>query len=82
MVLRWTNARATVQSDHRFQVPADIAVCPYCEARLTAQAQGWTETEPGSGVWAVDLLDMDCDSEPDIDSQAWDDWFEHHGYAP
>lgn len=52
--------------------------CPYCDGKLTVQAEEWEEDEHG---WYATGLYMDCDSEPDIDSDEWWEWDSWHGQS-
>lgn len=63
-------------------VPADKVFqwgqpCPYCGGKITAQCEGWVEED--DGTWSADMIHMDCSSEPDIDSDEWDQWCADHG---
>ena len=50
--------------------------CPYCCGRLTVQPDAWEKDEHG---WFATALYMECDSEPDIDSDDWWEWESWHG---
>lgn len=50
--------------------------CPYCGGKISFKATGWVQEDDG---WAADMGDVYCDSEPDIDSDEWDDWCSLHG---
>ncbi len=62
-------------------VPKAVALCPYCNAQMFVLATGWTEEEEGK-PWTVSSIETSCESEPDIDSDAWDEWGDHHFYMP
>lgn len=53
-------------------VPADVAVCPYCGAALFVQCEEWSQQDDGS--WAADNVHADCTGEPDIDTTQWEEW--------
>jgi len=72
--------RVLLDPDVPFEIPADIAVCPYCSKRLTAQFTGWEEEQ--DGTWTATDIDLDCESEPDIDDDEWWPWFEGHSVMP
>lgn len=57
-----------------------MAVCPYCNAKLYASCEGWTENDEGE--WMADTISVDCESEPDIDSSEWREWFDFHSDMP
>jgi hypothetical protein len=62
------------------EVPADVAKCPYCETKLVVQVSAWDEVMPGFGV-AVSI-DMNCETEPDIESDEWEEWLREHSEMP
>ncbi|ACC81167.1 hypothetical protein [Nostoc punctiforme] len=68
-----------VPADYHFEIPEEIAKCPYCETKLHVQVHGWTEEDDG---WVADSIEMVCESEPDIDDDAWDDFNESHSEMP
>jgi hypothetical protein len=70
-----------VSSDLIINIPPEVAICPYCDTKLTAQFTGWTEADDGSG-WMADEVDWDCESEPDFDSEEYDDWLDQHTEMP
>lgn len=71
----------TVASDYRFDIPAEVAVCPYCGDRLVAQCEAWSQRDDGD--WDASEMCIDCLSEPDIDGDTWWDWhYSHHGHTP
>jgi hypothetical protein len=73
------NTKTLVEADHVFEIPENIAKCPYCEAKLYARAIAWTEENDG---WTAEQLEVDCDNEPDIESDKWDEWMHNHSYMP
>lgn len=73
-------SRRLVASNHRFDIPPEVAVCPYCEAKLTAQAEAWYERD--DGTWGVEEIDLDCTAEPDIDSPEYREFVSEHTYMP
>lgn len=74
------NMLKTVASDHIFEIPAEIAVCPYCDAKLYASCEAWTQIDNGS--WIAEQLSIDCETEPDIEAPRWDEWFTTHSEMP
>lgn len=66
--------------DKTLEIPPEIAVCPYCGTKLTANFTGWTQNDDGS--WSADSMDLVCETGPDIDSEDWDFWFESHSDLP
>ena len=63
-----------------FQVPSEIAVCPYCQALLIASVSEWSEESDETKK--ANQIDVDCDSEPDIESPEWNDWLSSHSKLP
>ena len=72
--------RTTLKTDASIDVPAGVAVCPYCKTPLHAQANGWIQRD--DGTWQADTIDLDCETEPDIDGPDWEDWFARHSDMP
>ena len=68
-----------LKTDAVIEVPKEIAVCPICGGKLTVGCDGWIELDDG---WAADSLSIDCETEPDIDGNDWDDWFRGHYSMP
>lgn len=62
------------------EVPARVAVCPYCDARLSAQATAWEQLR--SGRWVPEEIMTFCASEPPIDSDEWEKWWDIHRVMP
>ena len=60
-------------------VPRAVATCPYCDASLFVQANGW-DLEPTR--WEVATAQVDCTAEPDIDTDEWNDWWNAHRHMP
>ena len=62
-------------------VPPKLAVCPKCEGKLSiAECTGWVEGE--SGLLIPDEIHLACEHEPDIDSDAWEEWRNWHYNMP
>ena len=62
------------------EVPDRVATCPYCGGKLSIRAHTWTQND--DGAWIATGIDVDCDTEPDIDGDEWDDWNTRHSYMP
>lgn len=69
-----------VPARHCFEIPESLAKCPYCEAKLYAHCNAWSQEE--DGTWIAEEMEVDCDSEPDIDSGKWKAWFREHSDMP
>jgi len=81
---RWLDWRERemkiVEAEHIFD---DIPIkCPICGDRLTWQVEEWEEAE--DGLWKVSDCGFkpSCVSEPDIDSDEWEDWSNVHYATP
>lgn len=63
-----------------FTVPRDVAVCPICSSDL------WIEDIddlPESETIDEDCsISLGCVTEPDIDSDEWEEWFHGHWRTP
>ena len=71
----------TLNTDALLNIPPEIAVCPYCGTKLTAQFDGWNQEADGS--WTVDSMSLDCESEPDdIESEEWEYFDSTHYEMP
>ena len=49
-------------------------LCPYCNGDLTYRCNGWEQDE--HGLWMADTFDVECSTEPDMDSEEWEDWMQ------
>lgn len=61
-------------------IESTLAVCPYCGGKLFATVSAWTQAT--DGYWDADGVDLDCESEPDIDAADWEFWLESHSDMP
>lgn len=66
-------------------IPRSVAVCPICEAPLVLEELSeWYE--PTKDRIAVDehtgSLSFNCTTEPDIDSEEWEEWMRGHWSTP
>lgn len=69
-----------VGSDHVFDnIPIP---CPICGQKLIWEADEWEEAE--AGLWKLGETGFkpNCTTEPDIDSDEWEDWFRGHYSMP
>jgi len=64
------------------QIPEEVAVCPYCKAKLSVQPDSWTQNDDGS--WSLDMGHGECAAEPDMeeDEEAWETWLANHSIEP
>ena len=73
-------AMQIVNRDYLFEIPTDVACCPYCGSKLYAQCHVWQQAN--NGLWVADGIDIECETEPDLDSEAWENWFSTHSKTP
>ena len=74
------NVRALWPKD---RAPLGIkARCPICGAGLTLDAGAGTELDEETGEWIATEIELDCESEPDIDSDEWEEWHRWHYRMP
>lgn len=52
--------------------------CPYCGAPVVADIHETTLQD--DGTWMITSINVDCDSEPDIDGPEWEPWWESHSH--
>lgn len=73
--------RTLVDMRHEFNVPPEVAVCPYCGLRLVATCEHWSQQADGS--WIAGGLEVDCVGEPEnLHSDDYNDWLSRHTYMP
>lgn len=60
--------------DAIIEVPPEVAVCPYCGAKLWVQLDTWTQLDDGMwGAMEDETPHANCDSEPEIHEDFTDD---------
>lgn len=67
-----------------FRVPRSVAVCPICDADVwIEEIQEWEDFN-GKVVIHPDMttVSVNCETEPDIDGEGWDDWMRGHWNTP
>lgn len=52
--------------------------CPYCGGKLKMSING-CELDEATG-WIATELDINCDTEPDIDGPDWEGWWADHSH--
>lgn len=62
--------------DKAVAIPSSVAVCPYCQGRLSAQPTAWEEKDGGTG-YNVSEIDLDCENETEEEEGPVD-----HTYMP
>lgn len=71
----------TVATDADIQLPPELAVCPICgEKVIIEEITGWVQEDDGS--WRADEISINCETEPDTDSDDWEDWHNWHWNMP
>lgn len=55
-------------------IPPVVAVCPYCQGKLSAHVNAWEEPDTGE-IWDVTEIELECENE-DVDDP------EDHTYMP
>lgn len=58
------------------------ARCPICGAGLLLDAGAGAELDEATGEWIATEIELDCESEPGIDSDEWDEWHRWHYRMP
>lgn len=59
------------------KLPADVATCPICKAALFAvEITGCSMGD--DGLWFPDAIGLDCETEPDIESDDYENWYSSH----
>lgn len=62
------------------EIPASVALCPYCNGILQASFLAWEEDDDGD-VKVIEM-DLDCKTEPPLESGDWEDWTRWHSQMP
>lgn len=55
--------------------------CPICGGALFIAAVNGAEVDD-TGEWIATDIDIDCEKEPDIDSDEWENWHKWHYSMP
>lgn len=65
------------------EIPNIVARCPICNDTIVIEdIDEWQDLEMGIGRVTESGLHVTCVTEPDIDSDTWDDWFNAHWRDP
>ena len=62
-----------------FKLMQDI--CPICGSEIVLSEVGGLELDD-NGEWIATEITLECTSEPDIDSDGWNDWLNSHYQTP
>jgi len=76
------NQKTVLNTDAYLEIPAKVAVCPICKGKLFAQFDDWQQNEDGTWGLLETGAYLDCENEPDIDSEEWGDWLDGHYSMP
>jgi hypothetical protein len=74
------NKTALLSTNAAIPIDPYIAVCPICGGKLVAEATAWEMDY--FGLYRATEIDIDCEHEPDIDSDEWDAWHKRHYSTP
>ena len=77
----WFCDMKTIRADDRIDIPPEVARCPICGRKITAVAFN-THQQDEQGRWYAVEVSLECETEPDIDSPQWMDWFQGHYSMP
>ena len=71
-----------LEPEAELDIPADVAVCPYCNALLVATFRAWEQND--DGTWRASEITCDCVDEPDLedDEDGWTAFIDRHSYMP
>lgn len=73
--------RQLIACEAVIEIPRDVATCPKCDATLYAHFEEW-EKDDSSLYWDCMFAKLECETEPDISSRKWDEWFRWHYDMP
>ena len=63
-------------------IPSDLAVCPICGGKLIiVDVDAWY-LEEQTGLWIAETVYVECEHEPDIESDDWEDFDNGHYSMP
>jgi len=69
-----------LKCDAILEVPKEVAVCPKCDGKLYVQFDAWEEDD--DGTWYAAFVHTECENEPEIDSEDYEEWFDWHYDMP
>lgn len=58
------------------------ARCPICDGALWLNAGEGLELDEATGQWIATEVNLDCENEPDIESDEWYEWHRWHYSMP
>ena len=69
-----------IKTNSVLDVPATVQICPYCGGELYVQFSCWTQDY--DGTWKADGVELECNTEPGVESDDWADWHARHSQMP
>lgn len=69
-------------NDRLIDIPNNIAVCPICKSKISVHIDEIELHEDDKWYASECGLSIDCEQEPDIDSEEWEDWHNGHYSMP
>jgi hypothetical protein len=71
----------TIKAHDIVPLPEALSVCPICQRKLVITSyDSWCEDDESR--WYAIEVHTQCESEPAIDSDNWDDWYRSHYSHP
>lgn len=76
----------TIDCSTVIDVPPEVAVCPYCDGKLAARPESWTQED--DGTWSANHSGIECCNQPELDEDRdggtddWDEWLASHSVMP
>lgn len=64
------------------EVPLSVATCPICGAQVVIEFDEWEEAEEETFTASEAGIHPNCATEPDIESNDWQEWFNCHWRTP
>lgn len=62
-------------------LPAGLFLCPICKAAIVVdEVSEWEEDD--EGLMQARTVKINCITDPDIESDEWEDWFRGHWSMP
>jgi len=71
----------TVATDATIELPPK-AKCPICGEKVVFEGTHCWERDDADGTWYATEVSINCVTEPDIDSEDWEDWHNGHWNMP
>jgi len=73
----------TVATGARIKLPPELAICPICGAEVVIEdILEYEKNDDGTWQASESGLHINCITEPEIGSDAWQSWFDWHWAMP